>query len=231
MTEDKELKKTLIDKITTYTQGGLTKDELVDVIAHANSLYNFNERLQASIPKSLTLDERIPFDVVYQAANELLIPKEYVEKALTIRYQSVEKQLADIRRHGVIPSIGTISSIYHNALINTLKAKIPTDKFTTNRDDNSSHPMFNFYKVIDKEKRSKFLFWEKTKNIRSYKRLANLQFYSDAGNNAPRQKFKLNIVLKDPLFLHTCGETLEELNEEFKGQMHVYDIRYDYTVK
>jgi hypothetical protein len=239
--QERELvRKASLDEIALTTQRSLTQDEFLDVIAYADALQRFDERredekLLASATDSLFFDEGISLPVVYQIARELSIPDGYVERALAIRHPSVEQQLADIRNHRAIPSVGIVAKTYEDHLLTALRSAVPTDKFDIIYGQydfyNQYHPNPSFARITETEERSKFLFWERVKVNKKSSKLADFNFTSDSGGHVPRGKFGLTIALRSPLFLRACSETLERLNEEFKDQMQFYDIRYHYTVE
>jgi len=229
------------------TQRRFTRDEYIKVITYAFTLQEFdkregNERLRASITESLPLDEEVSLPTFFRAGRDLSISKKYVERALAIMHPSVEEQLADIRNVRAIPTIDVIGKTYEHNLLHALRSAVPTDKFEiiycqdpksyyNTYDPRSPSP--SFFRVTETEEKRKFLLWDRKSLMKEeYRRLATFKFDPfDSYDNDPKGQFSLKIALLSELFLRACGETLAKLNEEFKSQMAVYDIKHHYRVK
>lgn len=223
------------DQIRTFSES-----EFLELIAHADSLMRFDKRMEdreltKEALKTSSSDNQIPLSTLYEAAKDVDIPFRYIDRALSIRSLSLEEQIKDIGRYGVIPSVVGAAKTYRNSLLGALKSSFPENNFlATELLGGEHHPDIYFLEVTEKEevKRSLRSFFRERSFLVEYEEsLAHLEFTSEIGGFAPKGKFNLDILVKKPKFLHACGNTLKKLSEEFLEVTKDYRLRYNYSVK
>lgn len=206
----------------------LSRGEFIDNVALAESMRQYDERkeiLEAEYPET---PEEISVQTFLDEIESLGINRKYGQKALNTRIPIPEQQLAELRKHGGIPSMKLVFEVYANVLERRLEDTLISG-FRFSRWNESC---LKFIKTKEnwKTKREGVIFKRETrvKNIEDNKLLAALRF--EDGLFTIYKHFELSLDLKDPLFLHIFGEDIKKLNNYFKtmGLLSRYDVRYDY---
>jgi len=251
----------LDEKVDSNSSGRLiTQEQFLYVIERVSQLYEIDRKRRDiaqldSVKNALARrepSEGIPLSMVYQSAEELGYPTDYVDKAMSIFYPSATEMLADLKKHGSVPTFDNIREIYKSFLIRSLVRHVPLSRIGdyeswTNRDEDDknnckTNKLWIYQsrtlqmsliteKVIEKEVKR---FLRKKKKVEEVETditsLVHLEFFPDEHKDVSKGKYGLTITLKDPLFLRLCGDTLKELREEFKDIIEPYNVKHRYVV-
>jgi hypothetical protein len=186
----------------------LTEEELKNVIAYADSLQQYDrrrqdQRLLEGIVKREVDKREVPLPLVYEIGQELDIPREYLEKAMTMLYPSREQMVEDIKRFESVP--GTIEFVieaYRQQLNEVLLLNRGIEEYKVSSSE-ASH-----YGNVDVKKLTKRTFWKWERTQKQ--RFAFLYFW---GGN--KQFITVDITVYNPLFLRLVGKELEMLSTAF----------------
>ncbi|MFH1064605.1 MAG: hypothetical protein V1729_05970, partial [Candidatus Woesearchaeota archaeon] len=74
-----------------------------------------DKRLQELLEVDLNLEgNRNTVQNIYSIARDMGVSQEYIDKAISTHKPSIEEQLSDLEKHGVVPSIDVITHAYVN---------------------------------------------------------------------------------------------------------------------
>ncbi len=209
-------------------------DEYDDIITHAESLRQIderkklirtrNERLEAIASSEKT--NLVSESRVYEFANEMGIPKEFVDMAIALRYPSEEEKLRDLERIGLTVTndemIWHLKAIYMNGILTELRKNFPREEFCT---DEAIAPYghLELYHKIKKPIKKRFL-WKTWYSIEEKKKILLGMQNSFDGDY-------LNIF--SPLILRICPGLINELVKKigsYDDYKHKLKIRRCYPL-
>ncbi len=247
MTSDEETSLVRTDSldqrlVLSPSERNLPEKEFLDLIALADSLRQFDERkgdkaVLDAVEGTLVHEGNFPVSVAYEVAQSLGISADYMERAIALRYPTVEQQFADIYDHGAIPSFGAIIKTYGNVLIDSVRSSLPTDKFDLDTykrgyDAIDGDGYVRIYHIHETRHEGRFLFWKTERVEKNRKQIVDLDFFSSRYKSVPSGKFVLHVQVKDPLFLRACGDSLKELNKHFEEHLREGPkVFYHYVVE
>jgi hypothetical protein len=163
----------------------------------------------------------IPIEAVYEVADLLRIPREYVDSYQKSRFPSVEQKVRTIGKLDLKPNRDSFNGIrqivftdYETELLGELRNRFPLESFVVERKFDFDFPGKIFCLKLPR----------KSFNLDRKKRLAQLNI--DASNSG------LNITLDvlDPLFGEVCSDKLLELKERYSKVVGYYSAQYSYPV-
>jgi hypothetical protein len=209
----------------------LSYEEFVDLMALAESFRQYDDKREHLLAEYPETTKGMSIQTFLKEAESLGISKEHGLRAISTRFPSFEKQLAEIREHNGTPSIKLIFDVYSHTIKEKLE-KTVAPKFGIEQPGDSTvyHPCLSFYRNDEETVVKRGFITEKSVKIAKRIPLAHLQFVSDKHHCVPLGKFYLDVKLKDPIFLRVFGEDILRLNDYFKrkGILHAYEVTYDY---
>ena len=216
----------------------LSEREFSDLIALADSLKQFDEKKRAVLDAVGERDDgNFPISVAYEVAQSLGIPADYMDRAIALKYPSVQQQFANIQEHGADPSFDAVINTYGKVLLNSLTSLLPQDTFdlaVRNGEawNSNGDGIVGIYQRRETTRfERKYLFWERKRVEIERNKLVELNFYSSRYEGIPSGKFMLHVQVKNPLFLRACGDSLRELNQHFVRYLKHPKMFYHYVVE
>ncbi len=234
-TQDKRL-------VSSPSERNLSEKEFLDLIALADSIRQFDERKRDrtvlnTVEGIPACEGNFPVSVAYDVAQSLGIPADYMERAIALKNPTIEQQLADIERYGVVPSFGAVVKTYETVLLRSLEEALPLDKFKSSSWSSRLGMLEGgdgevyLHRVLESVHKRRFLFWETERVDTSSKRLVKLEFFSDKYKSIEPGRFAVKAQVNDPLFLRACGDTFEQLNQNFGKYLKFGDVFHHYVVE
>jgi len=194
----------LDEQLSQRSEREFTTKEFQELVAYASSLQEYDHqmgdqaRLEA-ITQGLPSagDARITASTIYRIVEEMGISPQYLERAIEMRYPSVERKRQDLQEVGAVLGYRVLlqrNNQQYKSLIGVLEASFPEKKFQSETEDYGGWRNININVVVPQKsswgfKRTRKECW------------AVVGVHSD------------HIVLEvyTPLFLRACGETLKDL--------------------
>ena len=150
-----------------------------------------------------------------------------MDRAIDLRYPSIEKQLQDLAQTGALPSRTSISGMYEDRLLAQLRRTLPMNTFGAELPDYGSATItLKLYEISKFTEERTWFKWRGPKVVKKLNQLAEFEF--DGGGT---WKHKLEVHVYDPLFLHVCKEEFLQLNKYFEPCRREYNLIYNYVVK
>ena len=213
----------------------ITSEEFMHLLALTESLQKYDEKknntsLQKSIEDRCEIgDSKMTLGIAADVMKEMGYSSEYFERAVKLRYPSREQMVADLNEHGAKPSFEIIVTTYENKLLQALQIALPTQRPTVQHTQNPLIHTLTYYELANAKdascsKKKKECSDDALQELASA-RVSNSRLY------ATDNKFDLSLILKNPLFLRCCGETIKQLNAQFKELLDDYAVIYDYSVE
>ena len=244
------------DKKKVETGRIISSDHLDEILGRVSHMIE-TERTKLGLVESnsvrgllsrLEPDQGIALSEIRDVVEEQGFPGMYVDQVMELFYPTAEQQLADLKRHGSIPSLEGLRSIYESFLVRELTKYMSSDEEITcserygyyNKESRKltgkgSNAKFRSRELsISKketvEKNRGLIFKKKVREYVRSDKFVELDFISDSHADVPKGKYGLMITLKDKDFLRFCGNVLQDLYEEFSGIIELYDVRHEYVI-
>ncbi len=210
------------DSLSSSSPKLFTPNDLVSILSGAARL-QYQNQITPELPLEKQADEKeVSLAEIYEWADKTGIEKEYVDKAMKMRCPPNAMRLRDIKKLGAKPNARVISGNYEKIILDTLQ-QTNQGTFTSKR---ISDQIVQFFEITEKIETytTGFFRWKKEnkRTIPIKRELAKIYINSVLN--------ELNIYLKDPFFVHACGDILNKLNKEFKPRFNGIEISYDYAV-
>jgi len=150
---------------------------------------------------------------LYHRAESLNIPKEQIDKVISLYHPSNEEQFAHLQQLGAHPTKRLVLSKYLRELLNSLRNTFPLDKFKSS--PNYIKNFFSIYRIKEVEKEERFLFWKWKIKEEEKEEIAEYNVNTKA------------LIIYDKDFTTATAKKLKELQKEF----NLFEsINYEYTV-
>jgi hypothetical protein len=170
---------------------------------------------------------------IYGIANQYRISQESVDRYLTLRFPSEERQLQTLIELESTPTIESVNNLYKTVFLNELKNKSPHEQWEI--EPNWINGGFNLYKkwqeinLIEKGvfKKRKEKVVQERETI-----MVNIQVKEDKQLGSSGNYDKIckicRIIIKDPFFAEACKDKLTELKKRFSPLFDTYETINDY---
>jgi len=208
-------------ELSTTNERTFTLGEIRGIIGHASIRKEYSDeqniqRLGKSLVEGITtstIDSRYSLETLYNAAEQVEIPRKYVEEVLSLRYPTMEQQDLDLRKLGSYPSLKVkqqilkeIEEIYKSEITKKLESQLLPNELQIKKRKSITRMIFgnSFMDLIFNKSTTYF--------EHNGKVLADLTF-----SRYP-EKFKQHVRfnLYDSLFASMTGDAIEDLKERFK---------------
>lgn len=184
-----------------------TTKEFQELVAYACSLQEYDHqmgdqaRLEA-ITKGLPSaeDARISASTIYKIVEEMGISPQYLEKAIGMRYPSLERQRQDLQEVGAVLGYRVLlgkNIRQYQSLISVLEASFPEKKFQLVTVDYGTSSTININEVIPQKSS-----WGFKRTLKESWAVVNV---------CPNEVY---LDVYTPLFLRACGETLKDIKNK-----------------
>jgi len=194
----------------------LTETEFSELLALADSLRQYDERRNQAPLDALAQGDAIAresYSVVlaYEVAENLGIPKAYLDRARQKLFPSAEEKLVEIKKYSAKIDFEVLHLQFERELQRALQAYFSPSKIMLKRSNNFGKRQF--FAISNGTS-----WWKKKKD-----RIAI--FFLDYATSPPRTCF---FDLYDPRFFSACGQKLEELEHYFSERG--FDLNYSFIV-
>ncbi|MFI5241242.1 MAG: hypothetical protein ACHQUA_02290 [Microgenomates group bacterium] len=182
----------------------LSEEEVKGIIGHAEALRSVAGLDRAQEVGIISLREGVSVSRLYEIAQEVDIPKEYIDRAIASRYQSPREMREQLEEIGARPSSKIVNNYkiktIRNRLLSSLQNTFPSDEFLIEGDE-SHHPFdgWAFFYLVKKVGKAGFFSGQRTERIA----------YVNGNSDPPK------IDIYSPVFVQGCKEAVKILEEKF----------------
>jgi len=185
-----------------------SEEDVKGIIAHAEALKSVDAIGRAQKAGSLYLGEGTSVQHLYEIAQEIDIPRSYIDRAMATRYPSPKEMREQLDEIGAKPQSDLVERVYRKSLKAALENTFPSERFRAGGDLKQNI----FYRDFINPDR--IFFKDDTKE------LARLSFYNGK---------TIILDIYSPMFVTACGSTLNRLNERFGVKNHHESPTFHYN--
>ncbi len=192
------------------------------------SAYQERERIDRDLV-GLELRDNMDQVALYEAADELGISREYVDRARKVLYPSFEDNMEIMKVFNGIPSRKILLNTYSHFLMEAFEEFLPVYDIVSSRNDYRDgaydYSQLKFSNVSEKEIIKKRLFSRKSYLAvkKEYKTLLVMDF----SKLDIRKPFRLDINFYDSSVAQVSKPIIEKLNQNFNIEMRNSFIHFD----